>query len=820
MATFIRDLFFGFRLLLKNPGFTLVSVLSLSVGIAVNSTVFSFVNAFMFKTISVSNKDGLVYVFTGTQGQPFRSTSYTNYVEFRAQNEVFSGLAAYAAPPMLMTSGEHTTEVNSEVVSANYFSVLDVPMQRGQPFTPDADQVSLANPAVVISDAFWKRRLNADPDILGKRLTLNGNSFTVVGITVPGFKGSDSALLTDLWVPITQWASIVQPTKEGTATTETTEAKAEKTDHERLGSGHSWLAMFGRLKPGVSLEQAQVAMTTIAKRLRDQSAKKVEEPVVTLSSVSDLNPAVREELPVGIVIIAATSLILLICCVNVTSLMLSRAAARQKEFAVRIALGISRRRFIGQLLTEALLLSLMGGILGLILTYWTTRIVLGVLPDDLGLPAGIAIDQSVLLFSLVISVLTALAFGLLPAWSSFRPDLAKSLGSDTAFIAGKGKINLRRSFVVFQIVASLVLLIANGIFLRSFQTSREISQNFGSNKILLLNLSPKKYGYSVNYNKTFYRDLLSRVSAMPGVESATLTNVTPLSIEQSSVYVRVEGKEASRVSRSVVAESYFKTLNINIMRGREFERSDDDSARRVVIINEAMANSLWPNENPLGKTLHMGDALFEIIGVARDNPYNNLGKSKEPYLYTWLYQDLDENVSLIVRTSPAPGTMIGAVQLAVKDLGGNLPIFDFKTLDEVAKGQLVAMKSATGLLGVLSVIGLLVASIGIYGVTTYAFNQRRKEIGIRMSLGAQRSDILKLIMREGVSLAVVGIALGTLIGLAITQLVSHFLFGIEALEARVFIAVALILAIVALGSSLVPAIAAAKSNPVDVLRYE
>jgi putative ABC transport system permease protein len=324
----------------------------------------------------------------------------------------------------------------------------------------------------------------------------------------------------------------------------------------------------------------------------------------------------------------------------------------------------------------------------------------------------------------------------------------------------------------------------------------------------------------VNYNKTFYRDLLSRISAMPGVQSATLTNVTPLSIERSNVYVRVEGKEASQVSRSVVAESYFKTLNINIMRGREFERSDDDSARRVVVINEAMANSLWPNENPLGKTLHMSGELFEIIGVARDNPYNNLGNSKEPYLYTWLYQDLDENVSLIVRTSPAPGTMIGAVQLAVKEHGGNLPIFDFKTLDEVARTQLVAMKSATGLLGILSLIGLLVASIGIYGVTTYAFNQRRKEIGIRMSLGAQRIDILKLIMKEGVSLAVVGISIGTLLALAITQLVSHLLFGIEALEARVFIAVALILAIVALGSSLAPAIAAARSNPVDVLRYE
>ena len=819
MDTFIRDLFFGIRMLLKSPGFALVSVLSLSVGIAVNSTVFSFVNAFMFKTLAVSNADGLVYVYEGNQSNPFRSTSYAKYLEYRSQNEVFSGLAAYAAPPMLMTTGQHTTEINSEVVSANYFSVLDVRMQRGQPFTPEADQVSLANPSVVISDAFWKRRLNADPDVVGKPLTLNGNSFTVVGITAPGFKGSDAAMATDLWVPITQWASIVQPTKTGADNSEATDAKPEKSDHERLGSGHSWLAMFGRLKPGVSLEQAQVTMTTIAKRLQDNNAKKGEEPVVTLASVRDLNPAVREVVPVGIAIIVATSLILLICCVNVTSLMLSRAAARQKEFAVRIALGVSRGRFISQLLTEAMLLSLMGGVLGVFLTYWTTRIVLGVLPDDLGLSAGIAIDRRVLLFSFVIAMLTSLVFGLLPAWNSFRPDLARSLGSDTAFIGGKGKINLRRSFVVFQIVASLVLLIANGIFLRTFQTSQAISQTIGSDKILLLNLSPNKYGYSAKYNNSFYRDLLQRVKAMPGVESATFSNVTPLSLERSSVYISVEGKASSPVLRSVVAEDYFKTLNINIMRGREFDRIDDDESRTVVI-NEAMAQTFWPNENPLGKTLNMGSKSFEVIGVARDNPYNNLGRSHEPYLYAWLYQRPDENVSLIVRTTGEPGTMIGPVQLAVNELGGKLPVFDFKTLDEVAKAQVVPMKAGAGLLGILSLIGLVVAAIGIYGVTTYAFNQRRKEIGIRMSLGAQRSDILKLIMREGVSLAVVGIAIGTLLGLAITQLVSHFLFGIEALEAQVFIAVALILALVALGSSLAPAIAAARSNPVDVLRYE
>ena len=815
MNTFIRDLYFGFRLLLKNPGFTIVSVLSLSVGIAVNSTVFGFVNAFLFQPLSVSNTAGLVYVYDGTKNEPFRTTSYARYVQFRSLNEVFSGLAAYAAPTLLMTSGEHTAEVNSEVVSANYFSVLDVRMQRGQPFTAEADQVSGTEPSVVVSDVFWRRRLNSDVDIIGKRITLNGNSFTVVGVTEPGFNGSDSATTTDLWVPITQWATIVQTTPVGPTNEEST-AK----DQQRLGSGHSWLGMFGRLRKGVSLQQAQVSMTTIAQRLEDPSANNVDDRLVTISSVSDLNPATSEVLPVAALIIAATSLILLICCVNVTSLMLSRAAARQKEFAVRIALGITRGRFVRQLLTEAVILSLMGGVVGLFLTYWITRVVLGVLPVDLGLSANVAIDRRVLIFSIAISLVTALVFGLLPAWSSFRPDLAKSLGSDSGFIQGKAKITLRRSFVVFQIVASLVLLIANGICLRTFQNSRTISRDIGSDKMLVLNLSPNKYGYSVTYNNAFYRELLKRVSAIPGIESATLSNVPPLSLERSAVYARIDGKAASPVLRSVVAEDYFRTLNIALLRGRDFDRGDDDSTRRVVVINEAMARAYWPNENPLGKKLYMGSSSYEVVGVARDNPYNNLGKSQEPYLYTWLYQRTDENVSLIVRTRATPGTMIGPVQLAVKELGGNLPIFDFKTLDEIANAQLVPLKAGTALLGLLSLIGLLVASIGIYGVTTYAFNRRRKEIGIRMSLGAQRSDILKLIMREGISLALVGIAIGTLFALGVTQLVSHFLFGIEALEMGVFVVVTAILGIVTLVSSLVPAVIAARSNPVDVLRYE
>jgi predicted permease len=384
---------------------------------------------------------------------------------------------------------------------------------------------------------------------------------------------------------------------------------------------------------------------------------------------------------------------------------------------------------------------------------------------------------------------------------------------------GRRKINLRRVLVVVQIVASLVLLISTGLFLRGFQRGEAMSESFRSDRILLLNLSPNKYGYSVKYSKAFYRELLARIGATPGVESATLSNMVPLAMERSNAMVRIEGREPMYLQRAIVADGYFQTLNIPILRGREFDVTDSDSSRRVAIINQAMARAYWPDENPLGKLLHM-DQPYEVVGVASDGPYNSSGAASEPYFYVSLYQRAEENVSLIVRTSGEPATMISSVTREVKELGGNLPIFDFKTLDDVAKSQLVLVKAAASLLSLLSLIGLLVASIGIYGVTSYAFNQRRREIGVRMSLGAQRSDILKLIMKEGISLALVGIVVGVLLALGTTHLVSSFLYGVSPVDPLVFFAVAALLAMVALGASLVPAILAARSNPVDALRYE
>ncbi|HSE32946.1 MAG TPA: ABC transporter permease [Pyrinomonadaceae bacterium] len=822
MRSFLRDLSYGLRMWLKTPGLTLVALLSLAVGIGVNSTVFGFVNAVLFKPMSVSNPAGLVYVFAGERNKPYGSASYDRYLEFSKQNDVFSGLAAYASPPVLLTSGGHTQEISAEVVSVNYFSVFDVRLQRGQAFT--FPEQSISEPAVVISDNFWRRQLNADPDVVGKQVVVNGNSFSIVGVAAAGFTGTDPTASTDIWMPITQWANIlktVSPAANDQKQKNST-AAAQSDDKGRLSPDHNWLQMIGRLKPGVTLQHAEAAMTTIAARLQIGSRVPQSGWTVTLSPVTAIHPEMQEAIPVGIVIVALTGLILLICCVNVASLMLARAIVRRKEFAIRMALGGSRGRIMRQLLTEAVLLSIGGGALGLLFAYWTTRTVLGLLPPgDLGFSGGVAFDQRVLLFSFVVSLLTALMFGLLPALISFRLDIVGALGANAMSVGGKRRINLRRVLVVMQIVASLVLLISAGLFLRGFQKGEAVSQSFRTDRILLLNLNPTQYGYSIKYNKAFYRELLSRIAATPGVEAATLSNVLPLTMDRSTTFVKAEGGDSMRVQQSVIADGYFKALDISILQGRQFETTDDDTTRKVVIINEALARTLWPGQNALGRMLRTGAGeTSEVVGIARNSPYNSFGSEAEPFMYVPLYQELDNTALLIVRTSGEPRGMMTAVQREIKALGGNLPVFDFKTLEDVLKAQLLPLKAAAALLGFLSLLGLVVASIGIYGVTSYSFSQRTKEIGIRVALGADRSEILRLMMKEGIILALVGIAIGVLLSVATTHLASGFLFGVSPVDPLVFFGVAAILTLVAIGATLVPAMLATKLNPVDALRHE
>jgi len=844
VETLWQDLRFGVRVLLKSPGFTFVCAVSLAVGIGVNTTVFSFINTVLFKSLPVSNTDGLVYVLEGDQRNSYRSSSYANYLDYREQNEVFSGLMAHAPVPLLMTFNERVEELNSEVVSGDYFSVLDIKPLVGRALMPEDNRPDGTQPVAVIGHKLWERRFNSDPSIVGKQLTLNGNGFTVVGVAAPGFTGTSAEISTDIWVPVTQWASIIQrwsrtvqtagrakePAEKeaasGQKNPQAQTAEAVRQQSDRLNRGHNWLSLVGRLKPGVSVEQAQSVMTAIAGRVQGSYGTPPEGLKVTLSPVTKMHPAVGQDgLPAALLIMAVTSLVLALCCINVASLMLARAAVRQKEFAIRLAIGGSRRRLIQQLLTESVLISLLGGVLGLMLTLWITYILITFLPPgEASFIADVEIDKTVLGFSALISLVTGVAFGLVPAVNASKPNLLRSL-KDEALSVGRGasKMNLRRVLIAAQIAVSLVLLISAGLFVRSLQNGRALSRDVTGDQILLLSLSPKAYGFRIKYGSEFYRQISDRVGSIPGVQSATLSHALPFSLDRNSTSITFEGEEESRnVSHAVVGTRYFETLDIPLVRGRDFTAHDNESAPKVAVVNETMARAFWGDGDPVGKHFRFADRgeLYEIVGVARDSQYTTFGKPPEPYFYVPLYQRLKEDVTLIVRTSGEPLALAPALKREIKDLGGELPIFDFRTLGDVSKLQLIPVQAAATLLGVLGAIGLTVAAIGIYGVTTYSFNQRRHEIGIRMALGAQQGAVLKLIIKEGLGLALVGIAVGLLVAVGTTHFVSRLLYGISPIDPATYAAVSAILAAVALLASFIPARKASRMSPVDAMRYE
>lgn len=844
IETLWQDLRFGVRVLLKSPGFTFVCAVSLAVGIGVNTTVFSFINTVLFKPLPVSNTEGLVYFFESNQKNSYQPSSYANYLDYREQSGLFSGLMAHAPVPLLVTWDDRVEEINSEVISGNYFSVLDVKPLIGRAIIPEDDQPAGTHPVAVISHKLWERRFNSDPSIIGKQLTLNGNGFTIIGVNEPVFTGTSNEISTDVWVPITQWASIVQRWNRTVRTAEQAKQPAEKKgasgqrnaqaetagalqqQSDRLNRGHNWLSIVGRLRPGVSIEQAQAEMTAIAGRVQGSYGTPPEGLKVSLSPVTKMHPGAGQEgLPAALLIMVVTSLILALCCVNVASLMLARAAVRQREFAIRLAIGGSRRRLIQQLLTESVLISLAGGVLGLLLTFWITYSLLAFLPrGEASFIAGVEIDKTVLAFSVLISLVAGVAFGLVPAVNASKPNLLRSL-RDEGLSGGGGmsKMSLRRVLIAAQIAVSLVLLISAGLFVRSLQNGQALSRDFTGDKILLLSLNPKTYGFKIKYGNEFYRQVAERVGSIPEVRSATLSHALPLSLDQDSTSITLEGEgEPRSVSHAVVGTRYFETLKIPLVRGRDFTPGDNESAPKVAVVNETMARTLLGGLDPVGRRFHFGNGgeLYEIVGVAHDSQYTTFGKPPRPYFYVPIYQRLQEDITLIVRTSGEPLALVPALKREIQDLGGDLPIFDFKTLADVSELQLLPVQAAATLLGVLGVIGLTVAAIGIYGVTTYSFNQRRHEIGIRLALGARQGQVLKMILKEGLGLALAGIAAGLLIAAGTTHFVSGLLYGVSPIDPTTFAAVSALLAAVALAASFIPARKAAQMNPMDAMRYE
>ena len=820
MDTVLQDLRHAARTLAKSPGFTATTVLSLGLGIGANATIFSFLNAIFLRPLPVRDPDRVVAVFTSDfSGPPYGGSSYPDYLDFRATTDAFAGLAAYTLAPMSLSEGPRTDRVFGELVTANYFEVAGIQASRGRTFRVIEDDKPDADPAIVVSHGLWQRRFGADPTLVGRAVTLNGHPFTVVGIAPPGFTGMMRGLSVDLWVPVTMAGAI---------------PSSDRLD----GRGNRWLLLLGRLKPGLTAEAAEAQLAVLATRLQkaypdNWTDVKEKRRVITVvpESRARLFPAARGAvLGFLALLLSVVGLVLLMACTNVASLLLARATARRREIAVRLSLGASRARIIRQLLTESVLLALLAGVVGILVALWASNLLVALRPPvPFPIALDLGLDVRVLGFTLLVSLLTPLVFGLAPALQASRPALLPALkdGSATGERAAS-RWSPRRLLVVAQMAMSLVLLIGAGLFLQSLGNAHRIDLGFDSANLLLLSLDVSLNGYDEPRGRLLYEQLLERANTVPGVRSASLATEVPLGLGGTRRGIWVEGYEARSgedmgVHTNTVGPDYFRTMGIQLLRGRDFDASDTAGRPGAVVVNEAFARRYWPGKDPIGRHVRLGDesgSPAQVVGVVRDGKYVTLGEDPKPFFYVPFLQRYESGATLHVRTTGDPRGLLEAMRREVRALDPSLPVFDEKTMTDHLGLSLLPARLAAGVLGLFGFVALTLAAVGIYGVMAQAVRQRTRELGVRMALGARPADLLSMVLGQSMRVALLGLAIGLLAALGLARLVTSLLYGIGAADPATFVVIPALLAAVALLASFVPARWAMKVDPMVALRHE
>ena len=818
MRDLLADFRQGLRAMWRNPVVTLAVALSLGLGIGANSTVFSLVHAVFLKPLPLHEPEGLQAMYTvDARFRGFSPVSWRNYEDFRDQNTVMSGLAAFMATRLNLSSGGEPRQVVGEIVSGNYFEVLGVRMLLGRAISPTDDHTLGAHPVVVLSHALFSR-FGADESLLGQTIQLNGRPFTIIGVTAPGYRGTSLLEGTELWVPLAMYQQVLN-------------GPFLRFFEERRAL---FLNTVGRLRDGTTPAEATAAMQTIASRLEQAYPIDNEDRGVTLLPLTQANiqPDLRSNAARASVVLSVTvGVVLLIACANIANLLLARASSRRKEIAMRLALGSSRGRLIRQLLVESLLLGLVGGLAALALSALGVRLLWALRPPMLEQAAiDLSPDPVVFLFTLAVAVASAMIFGLVPALAALRLNLVSALRG-TAEVPSRllGAFGLRQLIVVLQVTLAFVALVGAGLFLRSLGQAQRIDPGFDVEPVLAVSFDIGAQGYDQARGESFYDRLLERVARAPGAERSSLASNIPLSnVGGFQRSIRIEGQEPPPgvdgiyVVTNVVTPEHFETLGIQMRSGRAFTDFDRAETEQVVIINETMEDHYWPDQGAVGQGLSFfGDETpRQVVGVVADSKNFTIGETPQSTVYLPLRQNYASAMTLFVRTGGDPSVLVDPMSKAVQELDPGLPLIHAWTISEVLQRSLWAPRLVASLLQIFGGLSLILAVIGIYGVMAYVVNLRRREIGIRMAIGAGRPNVFSMILGQGFLIVTVGILVGAVAAFFLSLSVSSLLYGIGPVDVVTFLGVAALLAVAALGALAVPAQRAIRLDPVRVLRLE
>ena len=815
-----HDFKFGLRMLLRKPLLTIGISLSLALGIGANTAVFSLVDAVLFRPLNVGNPSRLVSVYTSDySGTQYGASSYADFVDFRDQTDVFESLTAFTEISTTLRSGNQFDRTYGLLVSPNYFDLLGVNAAHGRTFHTEEDQTF---GTLVVSHSFWQKKFGGDPGLVGKTILLNNNSFTVIGITPEGFTGTDLGRSLEIFVPMPMSAQL------GFEPGFTNSRNVRQ------------FSIMGRLKPNVSETQAHASLNVLAQQLagaypdtwkeRNQQPRRIS---LITERYARVPPEARSIL-MGLagLFTVLVGLVLLIACSNVSNMLLARATARQKEMAVRTALGASRSRLVRQLLTESLQLSLIGSILGILLAPVCIKLLIaGFLPAPApSLPIDIGINQRVIVLTLAVGLLTGLIFGLVPALHASRGDLLLAMKDESpALKSGRRRFGIRNLFVMSQIAASLLLLIVAGLFIRSLQKAQQVEVGYDINHVLTVRPDAEFLDKRDTAPQLFfYNQALERVRSVPGVEAASFADFIPSGGGQRKTTIAVENytprpEENMDVLNGVVASDYFKTMGMTMLAGREFTDRDKEGAPRTVIINSSLARRYWPGEGPLGKHISIGGASgaqLEVVGVVKDATAYIFQESSSPFFFLPLLQNPSPGMVLHVRSKSDPMAMLPAVRNAIDGLGQAVMLREPSTLSDHLSESLLMLRIVSTLTGVFGMLALALALVGVFSVVNYSATRRTREIGIRLALGAQRADILRMILKDALFIVLVGVATGLFLAVASGRLLASLMFGNARIEMSVYIVVALTLIAIAMLACFIPAYKATKVEPTDALRHE